>query len=51
MRLITTQQLTNFNISITIKEQATKIKNYNIITSNLKKAKEVVNNNNSNCAN
>jgi len=51
MRFITTQQLASFNTNITIKEQATKIKNYNVITNNLRKVKKIVNNNNNNCAN
>jgi len=51
MQHITIQQLANININITVKEQAIKIKNYNVIANNLRKGKEIVNNNNSNCAN
>jgi len=51
MRLITTQQFANLNTNITIKKQATRIKNHNVIANNLKKAKKIASDNNSNCAN
>jgi len=51
MQLIIAQQFASINTNITIKEQATRIKNYIVITSNLREAKEVVNNNNNNYAN
>jgi len=51
MQLITIQQFASSNINITIKKQAIRIKNYNIIINNLEKARKIVNNNNNNCAN
>jgi len=48
MRLITIQQFANLSTNITIKKQAIKIENYNIIANNLKKTRKIVNDNNNN---
>jgi len=42
MRLIIMRQLTSISTNITIKKQTIKIENYNIITNNLKKAKNLL---------
>jgi len=51
MQLITIQQFASSSTNIIIEEQTTKIKNYNVIISNLRNAREIVNNNKNNCAN
>ncbi len=49
IQYIIAKQLANFSIKTFIKKQAIKVKNYNIITNNLKRAKKIANNNNRNC--
>ncbi len=51
MQLIIAKQFANFSTKTFIKKQTIKIKNYNIITNNLKRPKKITNNNNCNCAN
>jgi len=51
IQLIITKQLASFSTKIFIKKQTIKVKNYNIITNNLKETKRIINNNNHNCAN
>ncbi len=51
IQLIITKQFANFSTKTFIKKSTIKIKNYNIITNNLKKAKKIVSNNNRNYIN
>lgn len=50
IQFIITQQSIDFSTNTTIKKQAIRIENYNIIASSLKEARKIINNNNSNCA-
>ncbi len=51
IQLIITKQLASFSTKFFIKKQTIRVKNYNIITNNLKETKRIINNNNHNCAN